>query len=166
MDMVSLETINLEDVGKYGGLSTYEKLWEDSALAHSIDTPHSFWVGLFLDAIIRRQEKAAELLGTMCGEFSVYQMWAEESIHSTNLRLADIEAQVVSHFTEWTDHVQAAMGQVKTTDISVKNFQQELIELTNSYIKHYDELGIIFNSFLPSNPSYISLSRLSPRALI
>ena len=68
LDMMALYTINLEEVSKDEGLATYEKVWEASALAHSIDTPHSFWVGLLLAAISKRQEKAVELLGTLCGE--------------------------------------------------------------------------------------------------
>ena len=73
--------------------------------------------------------------------------WLEESIHSTNLRLAKIEAQGVSHFTEWKEHVHTAVGQVKAANISVKALQQELIALTNSSTKHDDWLGIIFKSF-------------------
>ena len=54
LDMMALYTINLEEVVKYEGLATYEKVWEDSDLAHSIYIPHSFWVGLFLETIKRR----------------------------------------------------------------------------------------------------------------
>ena len=69
LDMMALDTINPEEVGKYEGLSTYEKVWGDYALDHSINTPHYFWVGLFLESVSRRQEKVMEILGTMCGEF-------------------------------------------------------------------------------------------------
>ena len=71
----------------------------------------------------------------------------EEYIHSTNLRLVDIEAQGVSHFPEWKDHSQAAVRQVKTAEISVETLQQELIELAKSSSKHNYELVMIFNSF-------------------
>ena len=73
------------------GFATYEKVWESSDLYHSINTPHYFWVGLFLEAIIRRQEKAVELLGMLCEDVSEDRMLVEESIHPTNLRLADID---------------------------------------------------------------------------
>ena len=63
---MAVYTINLEEVGKDEVLDTYEKVWEASALAHSIDMPYSFWVGSFLEAIIRSQEKVVELLGTLC----------------------------------------------------------------------------------------------------
>ena len=39
---------------------------EASAWDHSIDMPQAFRVGLFLKAIIGRQKKAVELLGTLC----------------------------------------------------------------------------------------------------
>ena len=39
------------------------------------------------------------------------------------------------------------MGQVKAVDKSVKNPQQKLLELANSFTKHDDELGVVFNSF-------------------
>ena len=83
--MMALDTINLEEVGKDEDLSIYEKVWEDFALDHSINTPHSFRMWLLLKAIIRRQEKAVELLGTLCGDILVDQTWVEESIQSTNL---------------------------------------------------------------------------------
>ena len=48
-------------------------------------------------------------------------------MHSTNLRLADIEVQGVSQFTEWKEHVQADVGQLKAAAITVKTLQNELI---------------------------------------
>ena len=78
-------------MGKDEGLAIYEKVWDSSALAHSINMPHSFRVGLFLEAISRSQEKAVELLGMLCEDVSEDQKWVEESIHSTNMRLANIE---------------------------------------------------------------------------
>ena len=82
--------------------------------------PQTYRVGLFLKAIIRRQEKAVDLLGNLCRDVLADRVWVDESILSTNLRLSDIEAQGLSHFTEWKDHVQAAVGQIKVTDMSVK----------------------------------------------
>ena len=55
LDMMALDSINLEEVGKDEGLIIYEKVWEASAFTNSIDIPHYFWVGLFLEAISRRQ---------------------------------------------------------------------------------------------------------------
>ena len=55
MNMMAIDTINLEEVRKDEGLNTYEKVWEASDLAHSIDMTNSFRVGLFLEAISRRQ---------------------------------------------------------------------------------------------------------------
>ena len=126
---------------------TYEKLWGALALPHRIDIPHSFRVGLFLDAIIRRQEKELEILGMLYGDVLEDRTLVEDSIHSANLRLADIEAQGVYHFTEWKDYIQAAVGQVKAAEISVKTPKQELIEFANSSTKHDGKLGIIFNIF-------------------
>ena len=40
LDMKALDTINLEEVGRYEGFTTYEKVWEDSDLDHSINMPH------------------------------------------------------------------------------------------------------------------------------
>ena len=97
--MMALDTINLYVVAKDEGSATYENVWEASALDQSIDTPHFFLVGLFLEAIIRRKEKAVELLETLCGNVSTDWVWAEESIESKNLLLADIEAQDVSRFS-------------------------------------------------------------------
>ena len=71
--MLVLDTINMEELGKDEGLETCENLWEASALDHSVDMPYSFWVGLFLDTISRRHEKAVELLGKLCGDVSVDQ---------------------------------------------------------------------------------------------
>ena len=70
----------------------------------------------------------------------------DESILSTKLRLANIEAQVASHFPEWKEHVRATVGQIKVADTSVKTLQQELIELTNLYTKYNYKLGMIFRS--------------------
>ena len=81
MDIMNMETINLKEMGKDEGLATYEKVWEASDLAQSINIPHYFWVGLFLEAIIRTQEKAVDLLGILCGEVLVNWKWAEESIN-------------------------------------------------------------------------------------
>ena len=79
-----------------------------------------------------------EILGKMCGDVSADLLWLEESIQPTNLRLADIDAQGVSHFPEFKEHVQEVVAQVKAAEISVKNLQQELIELTNSSTKYDD----------------------------
>ena len=54
LDMPELDTISLEEVGMDEGLTTYEKMWEASASAHSIDMPQAFWMGLFLKTISRR----------------------------------------------------------------------------------------------------------------
>ena len=72
LDVMALDTINLDEVGKDKLLETYEKLWGASDLAHSIDRPNSYQLGLFLEAISRRQEKAMEILGTLFGEVSAY----------------------------------------------------------------------------------------------
>ena len=77
LGMMALYTINLEEVGKDKGLATYGKVWEAYYLAHSVNIPHSFWVVLFLDAISSRQEKAVDLLGTLCGDFLADQTWGE-----------------------------------------------------------------------------------------
>ena len=90
LDMMALESINMEEVGNDEGLEIYENVWEASALAHSIDTIHSFWAGLLLEAIIRRQEKLVEILGILCWEFFSDRTWVEDSIHSTNLWIVDI----------------------------------------------------------------------------
>ena len=68
-----------------------------------------------------------EILGTLCGYVLADRTWVEDSIHSTNLRLAYIEAQGVSYFPEWREHFQVAVGQVKVAEKSVKTLQQELI---------------------------------------
>ena len=68
-------------------------------------------------------------------------------MHSTNLRLADIEVQGVSQFTEWKEHVRKFVGKVKAEEIYIKTLQQELLELTNSSNKHDHKLGMIFNDF-------------------
>ena len=75
--------------------------------------PQSFWVGLFPEAISTRQDKAVYLLGILCGDVLSYRAWVDDSIHSTNLRLVGIEAQGVSRFPEWNEHVREAVGQVK-----------------------------------------------------
>ena len=51
-------------------------------MAHYIDMPQDFWVGLFFDSIIRSQDKAVELLGTMCRDVPVDQAWVDEIILS------------------------------------------------------------------------------------
>ena len=84
LDMMAPNTIKLEELGKNEGLGTYEKLWEAFTLSQSINIPHYFWVGLFLETISRRQEKTVELFGTLYGDVFSDWMWVEESIHSTN----------------------------------------------------------------------------------
>ena len=64
--MMEIDIINLKEVGMYEGLTIYENMWEASALDHSIDMPQVFRVGLFLKAIRKTQEKAVDLLGTLC----------------------------------------------------------------------------------------------------
>ena len=88
-------------MGKDENLGIYEKVWKAYALDHYMNVPHFFWVGLLLEAVSRKQEKAVEILRTLCGDVLVDQIWVEESIHSRNLQLADIEVQGVSNFTEW-----------------------------------------------------------------
>ena len=122
-------------------------MWEASALYQYIDMPQAFRVGLFLKAISRRQEKEVNLLGTLCRGASEDRVWVDESILSTNLRLANIEAQGVSHFPEWKEHIRAAVGQINMAETPVKTIQQELMELTKLSTKHNEELGMIFNSF-------------------
>ena len=65
---------------------------------HSIDITQAFWVGLFPKSISRSQEKAVELLGTLCRDVLVYCAWVDEIILSTSMPLSDIEAQGVYHF--------------------------------------------------------------------
>ena len=98
LDMMELDNINLEEVRMDEGLTKYEKMWEASSLDHSIDMPQAFRVELFLKAVIRRQEKAVNLLVNLCRDVLAYWAWVDEIILSTNLQLADIEAQGVSHF--------------------------------------------------------------------
>ena len=105
LDMIELGTINLEEEGKVEDLATYEKMWEASALAHLINTPQPFWVGLFLEVISRSQDKAVELLGTLRGDVSADWTWVDNSIHTTNLRLEDIEAQGMYHFPLFKEHI-------------------------------------------------------------
>ena len=124
---MALVTINLEEFGNAEGLDTYGKVWEAYDLAHYIYMPHSFRVGLFLDAIIRRQEKELEILGMLYGDVLEDRTLVEDSIHSANLRLVDIEFQGVYQFSERREHVRASAEQVKATEISVKTLQQELI---------------------------------------
>ena len=140
LDMMDIDTINLQEVGMNEGFTIYEKMLQASASDHSIGVPQAFWVGLFFKAIISRQQKEVELLGDLCRYFLENWAQVDERILSTNLRLADIEAQGVSHFPEWKQHVWAAVGQIKVAEISVKTLQQELTELTNSSTKHKDEL--------------------------
>ena len=75
----------------YKCLTMYEEMWEASAFNHSIDMPQAFWVGLIPKAISRKQEKAVEIFGNLCRDFSADRSWVYESILSTNLRLGDIE---------------------------------------------------------------------------
>ena len=128
------------------GLTIYEKMLEASDLVHSINMLQTFWVGLFLEAIIWRQEKAVEILGDLCRDVLEDRAWVDESILSKNLKLADIESQDVYNFLEYKEHVWAAIRQI-TAEIPVKNLKQKLVELTNSSTKHNDELQMIFNSF-------------------
>ena len=71
------------------------------------------------------------LFGTLCEDILANCLWVEDSIHSIKLRLVAIEAQGVTQFQVWKDHVWVAVGQVNMEDISVKTLQQELIELNN-----------------------------------
>ena len=96
--MMELHTINLEEVGMDECLTIYKNMWEASASDHSIDTLQAFQVGLFLNDISSRQEKTAELLGNLCRDVLSDLAWVYERILYTNLQLADIEAQGVSHF--------------------------------------------------------------------
>ena len=64
-----------------------------------------------------------ELLGGLCRNVSADRLWVDESILSTNLWLADIEVQGVSHFPEWKEHVRATVGQINVAEISVKTLQ-------------------------------------------
>ena len=88
-----------------------------------------------------------ELLVTLCGYVATYRNWVEDSIYSTKLWLANIEAQGVSHFQEWKEHVRSTVVHVKAVEISVKTLQHDSIELTNLSNKHDEELGMIFNRF-------------------
>ena len=63
-------------------------------------------------------------MGNLCRDVLADQVWVDKIILSTNLRLADIEAQGVFHFPEWKEHVQAAVGQIKMAEISVKLFNK------------------------------------------
>ena len=64
------------------GLTIYEKMLEASDLVHSINMLQTFWVGLFLEAIIWRQEKAVEILGDLCRDVLEDRAWVDESILS------------------------------------------------------------------------------------
>ena len=113
LDMMEIHTIKLVEVGMDESLTIYENMREASASDQSINTPQAFRVGLFLKAVSRRQDKAVDLLGTLCRYFLVDRAWVDKSILSTNLRLADIEAQGMSHFPSLKEHVHSAVGQIK-----------------------------------------------------
>ena len=66
LDTTDLDNINLEEVEMDEVLTIYENMWEYSASDHLINTPQDFRVGLLLKGTIRRQEKAVDLLGTLC----------------------------------------------------------------------------------------------------
>ena len=85
--------------------------------------PQAFWVELFLKEISWRQGKALNLLGTLCRYVLADREWVDESIFSKNMWLTYIELHGVSHFPEWNMHIQADVGQIKVTEMSVKTLQ-------------------------------------------
>ena len=80
-------------------------------------------------------------LETLCRDISADWACTDDIILSTNLHIEYIEAQGVSYFVEWKEHICAAVGKIKLAEISVTNIQQELIERTNLSTKHDDKFG-------------------------
>ena len=67
----------------------------------SIVIPQRFILGAFLESLRLIQDRSMELLQKLCADVATDRTWADKSLHTTNLCVADLEAQGLKKFPEW-----------------------------------------------------------------
>ena len=115
-----------EEVVKEDGIEVYEKVWGASASKNSNSTTQTFRVGSFLESLILRQDRAVELLQNLCADVATDMTWDDKGLHTTNLRVVELEAQGLENFPEWRGKLRLALDQVGWAEAAVKELQVAL----------------------------------------
>ena len=82
----------------------YKKIWGASASQISIEMPQMFRVGDFLESLSLIQDRAVELLKKLCADVAADSTWADKGLLTTNICVADLEAQGLENFHEWQEN--------------------------------------------------------------
>ena len=138
---------NKGEVGKEDGLEVYEKVWGDSAFQISINLSHTLRVGDFLESLSVRQERDVELLQKLWDDLAADRTWDNESLHTTNIRTVDLEAQGLEKCTEWREKLRSEMEQVGWAEAAVKELQAALGYANFTHNSNKDELKLNFDKF-------------------
>ena len=121
-----LDAPNPEEVGKEDGLEVYEKVWGAVASHISIAMTHTFILGDLQESLSLRQDKYVERLQKLCADVALDRTWAEKGLHTTNIRVADLEAQGLENFPEWRKKLRMALEQVGWAEAAVRDLQVSL----------------------------------------
>ena len=101
---MAIDAPNPEEVGKEDVIEMYEKLWEASVSQLSISVSPTFRLEDFLYSLSLIQGIAVEFSKKLCADVAADSTWADKGLLTTNICVADLEAQGLENFHEWQEN--------------------------------------------------------------
>ena len=140
-----LDAPNPEEVGNEDGLEVYKKVRGDVSTHIPITMPQSFRLGAFLESLSLRHDRAVERLKKLCADVASDRTWDDKVLHTTNLRVEDLEAQVLENLPEWREKLRMELDQVGWAKAEGRDLQVALGHDNSTQQNHEDELTLIFD---------------------
>ena len=145
IDATVLDAPNPEEVGKEDVLEVHKKIWGSLASQLSISMPYTFRLGYFLESISLGQDRDVELLQKLSSGVAADRTWYEKGFRTTNICVADLEAQGLGNFTEWQGKLRMALKQIGWAEAEVSYLQVVLGDAKFTQKNHEYELTLIFD---------------------
>ena len=82
-----------------------------------------------------------------CANVTSERNWADKGLHTTNLRVTDLEAQELENLPEWREKLRMALEEVGGGEASVRDIQVALGDVNYKQQNNEDELKLIFEKF-------------------
>ena len=140
-----LDAPNPEEVGNEDGLEVYKKVRGDVSTHIPITMPQSFRLGAFLESLSLRHDRAVERLKKLCVDVASDRTWYDKGLHTTNLRVEDLEAQVLENLPVWREKLRMELDQVGWAKAEGRDLQVALGHDNSTQQNHEDELTLIFD---------------------
>ena len=86
-----------------------------------------------------------ELLQNLCADVATDRTWDDKGLHTTNIRVVELEAQGLENFPEWREKLRVALAQIGWVEAAVKGLQVAFGDANVTQNRHEDELTLIFD---------------------